>query len=164
MPTRKCFGTNKTTFKSIFLGVSISIRMLESTAKRYRMGGPPPYGQCLQLRCFFVGEASVFTPSSVQCNVHVLFSRLNRIESGETGENRGFGCVCSKLSGIFGKNTVTNAEGSWFLLKGFYLNIHAYVNFVAMHRKKHSINRIVKINHKKKIFYLYLKITIGLSN
>ena len=35
--------------------------MLESTAKRYRMGGPPPppYGQCLQLRRFFVGGASL---------------------------------------------------------------------------------------------------------
>ena len=40
MPTRKCLGTNKTTFQSI-LGVS----------KRY--------GQCLQLRGFFFGGASL---------------------------------------------------------------------------------------------------------
>ena len=57
MPTRKCLGTNKTTFQSI-LGVSISVRKYR---QKIRNGGdpPPPYGQCLQLRRFFVGGASL---------------------------------------------------------------------------------------------------------
>ena len=51
MPTRKCLGTNKTTFQSI-LGVSISVRKYR---QKIRNGGTPP----LLIKALFFGGASL---------------------------------------------------------------------------------------------------------